>query len=229
MMRTDPAFIAGILSQIPVPTYAMRGNHVVFLLATDISNTLHGGTTAGVNLSLLGAGYRLACLDLPSHGEDAHETEIPLVNWRTRIEGGDTTLFTNFAARLSRVIDTLRTTDVSIVGQSRGGYVAAICAALEPRVKRIVMLAPVTDLQRLSEFDGYTVNQSIFGLGQYTSVLSTKDIYIRIGNNDTRVGTDAAEDFADDVGAEIEVVDEPGHGVTDDGEVAAWLTSKVDP
>lgn len=228
-MRTDPAFIAGILSQRPVPTFAMRGNHVVFLLAMDIDNTLNGNTTAGVNLSLLSAGYRIASLDLPSHGEDAHESETPLVNWRTRIEGGDTTLFTNFAAGLSRVIDTLRVNDVSIVGQSRGGYVAAICAALEPRVKRIVMLAPVTDLQRLTEFDGYTVDQDVFGLGQYTAVLSGKAIYIRIGNNDERVGTDAAEAFAADVGAQIEIVDEPGHGVTDDGEVAAWLTSKVDP
>lgn len=227
MARTPSSFITRAKGLVAPPVARIYGGHTVLFLVTDRTDSFNSGLVGSLPASLVAAGCRLITLDLPAHGSDLTPGVQPLNEWRNRIAAGNTTLFTNFAAAVSRLIDSERLTDVTVFGQSRGGYVAAYCAAVDSRIKRMMMAAPVTNLQRLTEFDGYTVNQSTFGLGQFTAALSAKPIYIRMYATDTRVGTDAAQSFATAVGATIDLVAGSGHVAPDSGQMAAWLLSKV--
>jgi len=196
----------------------------VVVLATNMHDTLYGGLLKGVPADLIGAGFSLLSMDLPCHGAD-QDVENPLVCWQTRIEAGDADIFRRFCGDLSAVLNDLGATDVSIVGQSRGGYVATVCAAYDTRIRNLALIMPVTDLQRLTEFDGYSVDQTVFGLAQYDRFLADRSILVRIGADDTRVGTDAVASFATSVGAELVLVGEAGHDIHNNGEVAAWLVA----
>jgi pimeloyl-ACP methyl ester carboxylesterase len=183
-------------------------------------------TMGSVPSGLISAGYRLLALDLPCHGTDTDINLPPLTSlrcWRNRIEAGDQQLFVRYCNGLSAVLDELDVEDVYVVGQSRGGYVAAICAARDPRIRKLMMIAPVTNLQRLSEFDGYVVDQSVFGLQQHADALRTIAIRVRIGRDDQRVGTEAAIEFAGWAGASLDIVDMAGHVPPDDGSTVTWL------
>lgn len=228
MARTSASIVTRSKAIQP-PVYRLKGRHMVIVLATDMNDTLDTDVMGGIPASLLASGYTIASLDQPAHGADATVGVQPLTEWRNRIQGGNTTMFTDFAKRVSRLIDEERVGDVSIVGQSRGGYCACFAAAQDTRIKRLFLTAPVTNLQSLTEFDGYTVNQTTFGLGQFTGALSAKAIKVRIHATDTRVSTSAAQTFATAVGAEFETVAGSGHVPTDTGQAAAWLASLVDP
>jgi pimeloyl-ACP methyl ester carboxylesterase len=184
------------------------------------------GPMGTVPSELVSAGYKLLALDLPCHGADADPAFLPLEQlkcWRKRIEAGDSQIFTRFCSGLSAVLDQLDVDQAYIVGQSRGGYVGAICAGRDARIRKLVMLAPVTDLQRLTEFNGYTVDATTFGLARYASALRTIGVRVRVGNDDQRVGTDAAVAFAQSVNASLDVVAIPGHVPPEDGSTVRWL------
>jgi pimeloyl-ACP methyl ester carboxylesterase len=193
-------------------------------MAFDIDQTLYGGSMGRTPSDLIGAGFSLLALDLPCHGADATEPAgQELVCWRKRLEGGDRQLFTRFCSGLSAVLDHLNVQQAYVVGQSRGGYVAATCAAYDRRLTRLVLLKPASDLTRLSEFSGFDPGPD-FLLTRYQPALIDRSILVRIGNADTRVGTDAAILFAQTVGATLRIVDTPGHDLPEDGSTVEWLT-----
>lgn len=225
--RTPASFITRAKQLIAPPSSRVYGGHTVLFFVTDKTDSFGSGLVGSIPASLVAAGCRLITVDLPAHGADLTPGVLPLAEWKNRISGGNTTIFTNFAAAVTRLIDSERLTDVSIFGQSRGGYCAAVCAALDPRIKRLMLAAPVTNLQKLTEFDGYTVNQTTFGLGQYTTALSAKQIYIRTYATDTRVDTAATQTFATAVGATLDLVSGSGHVAPDTGQMATWLLSQV--
>jgi len=210
-----------------VPDYVLTpgsGPLVVLMATTKETATL--GVMGGVPSSLISAGYKLLALDLPCHGADEDPNLPPLHQltcWRNRIEAGDSQIFTRFCDGLSDVLDELDVEQVFVVGQSRGGYVGAVCAARDARIRKLVMLAPVTDLDRLSEFSGYRVDQAIFGLGRFADTLKTIDVRVRIGNDDTRVDTASAVAFAQSVNADLDLVDFSGHVPPEDGSTVRWL------
>lgn len=208
-----------------LPAYEVIPNSgpLVVLMAFDIQSTLHGTSLGRIPSDLIGAGFSLLALDLPCHGADA--TEPPgkeLVCWRKRLESGDRDLFLRYCAGLSAVLDHLDAKKAYVVGQSRGGYVAATCAAYDQRLTALALIMPVTDLTRLSEFSGYDPGPD-FRLGQYRPELITRAILVRIGNDDPRVGTDAATEFARQMGATLRIIDSPGHDVPEDGSTTEWL------
>lgn len=193
-------------------------------MAFDIDQTLYGGSMGRTPSDLISAGFSLLALDLPCHGADATEPAgQELVCWRKRLESGDRQLFTRFCTGLSAVLDHLGAPEAYVVGQSRGAYVAVVCAAADRRLRRLVLLKPVTDLTRLTEFNGFDPGPD-FLLTRYQSALADRSILVRIGNADTRVGTDAAIQFAQTVGATLRVVDIPGHDLPEDGSTVEWLT-----
>lgn len=214
--------------EAPEPAPPPGSRPLVVLYGMDADSTLNGSAMDdGVVPALRAAGYPLMSLDLPCHGAQATSAS-PLYCWRTTIERGDFDIFNRFCRAISAELDRIGATNVVGVGQSRGGYIGAVCAAYDPRFTKLIMLKPVTDLQRLTEFDGYRVDQSLFGLGQYRTALRRIPVSIIIGGDDTRVGTDAAQAFAELVGAEIEIAPSPGHGLPRNGYTAAWVLARVE-
>jgi pimeloyl-ACP methyl ester carboxylesterase len=161
--------------------------------------------------------------DLPCHGEGL-DTSKALYCWRDQIEAGQHQMFDEFCKQLSRRISEWGYRRIQIGGISRGGYVAALCAAKDRRITEIGLWAPVTNLQALYEFDGYDVDQEQHGLMQHVGALSKKPAYIRIGADDHRVGTGFAVEFGNAIGAKIDLLDSIGHRAPDpSGEMANWL------
>jgi alpha-beta hydrolase superfamily lysophospholipase len=206
-----------------VPEYGLiaRGSSLAIVFAADIDRSLTGESIVPIAQQLARAGFSVVSLDLPSHrpGEEPSE----LSGWRHRIDSGETDIFTKFCDDVSAVLDDLNATRVSAVGISRGGYVAAVCAARDERIHTLALLAPVTDLARLEEFGGAVLDPAIYGLAQYAPILANRTVLIRIGRNDQRVGTDSAIAFARSIGAELVVVDVDGHSVKDNGSTARWV------
>ena len=194
---------------------------LIVLFGTDAAATLAGGVMDdGLVGALRAEGYELFSMDLPCHSGPNPGT---LLCWRTSIEGGDSDLFGRFCRELSSELNRQGVTKAIAIGQSRGGYVATTCASYDFRFSKILMLKPVTDLQKLSEFDGYAVDQSLFGLDRYVPALLGRPISIIIGENDTRVSTESAQDFAELVGADIDIVDSFDHLLPDNGVTAKWV------
>ena len=99
-----------------------------------------------------------------------------------------------------------------VVGISRGGYLALRAGRL-PGVRAVVALSPVTDLSRLSEFEGVAVDPS------YRLTRPPVPVFSAIGSDDRRVGTDAAIALLDD----IVVIPSVGHNLAGLEEGVAFL------
>lgn len=215
------------LPPVTTPDYELiPGGPLVVLLAMGAHDTLYGSSMENVPSDLIGAGFSLLSLDMPCHGP-GEDPVVGLHCWRDRIEAGDINLFLRFCSGLSNVLDELAANDVSIIGQSRGGYVAITCAAYDDRFRRVALLRPVTDLARLSEFADFRLDQALFGTDQFVPYLSDRPVLVRIGRNDQRVGTDAAIAFAEAVGAELHVLDVDGHAGPDEGVTTQWLLERL--
>lgn len=209
----------------PLPAYGLipGTGPLVVLMAFDINQTLYGGSLGTTTSDLINAGFSLLALDLPCHGADATEPAgSELACWRRRLEAGDQQLFIHYCHGLSAVLDQLRVQEAYVVGQSRGAYVAATCAAYDRRLTRLVLLKPVTDLTQLVEFNGFDPGPA-FLLSHYKSELANISVLLRIGTQDTRVGTDAAVNFAKLIGATLRLSDSPGHDLPEDGSTVQWL------
>lgn len=208
-----------------LPTYEVIGSGpLVVVLAADMQNTLYdSATTDTIVPRLLSAGYSVMSLDLPCHGADAEPGVQPLVCWAQRIAAGDAGIFLTFCAGLFGVLDQRGVSEVGIVGVSRGAYVAITCAAYDERFRDLALEIPLTDLNYLTEFKSLPVDESLFGTDQYVPYISDRAILVRIGRDDTRVGTALAVAFAQKLHATLELTDAVGHAVAEDGSTITWL------
>ena len=148
-------------------------------------------------------GYLFVALDPPCHGEDVKKGEPgQLLGWRRRLEKG-TPFIADFTKQASSVLDHLiqeKFTDAARVaasGVSRGGFLAFHFAAADDRIKAAVGFAPVTDLLALSEFKGLEKNEAVrkLALHEIAPRLTSRPVWISIGNNDERVSTESAIAF----------------------------------
>ena len=208
-----------------LPAYEVIGSGpIVVVLAVDMQETLYDSATTGTIVPrLLNAGYSVMSLDLPCHGADAEPGVQPLDCWAQRIAAGDKDIFLNFCAGLFGVLDGLGAPQVGIVGISRGAYVAITCGAYNERFRDIAFEIPVTDLNYLTEFKSMPVDETLFGTDQYAPYISNRVSLVRIGKDDTRVGTALAVVFAQKVGATLELTDAVGHEIAEDGSTITWL------
>lgn len=62
-------------------------------------------------------------------------------------------------------------------------------ASANVEISNVVGLSPVTDLQRLKEFDKVKVDESIYGLEGKSHHIASLHIFVKIGSADDRVGT----------------------------------------
>jgi dienelactone hydrolase len=216
----------------------------LFVLANAAEETLKHATYNHSGLLLAEKGVLCVALDVPGHGKDVRPGELGgLDAWRSRLEKGDPWL-ADFTKRASAVLDHLIKegyTDaekVAVCGTSRGGFLALHWAAADSRVGAAAAFAPVTDLLVLREFHGMEKHAATkaLDLREHAGKLAGRPIWVCIGNNDERVGTDQVIGFTRKVVAaslaakkpapvELHVMPTAGHSVHDTAydEAAAWL------
>jgi pimeloyl-ACP methyl ester carboxylesterase len=230
----------GVLGDKPAKPAA-----TLFILAGSLEDALNNADYNKVGQLLMKDGCLCVSLDVPCHGKDVKSGEATgLSGWRARLEKGDE-LVSGFAKKASEVLDRLikdgytAADRVAVAGTSRGGFMALHWAAAEPRVGWTAAFAPVSDLLVLAEFRGMEKNAPTrsVDLAKQANKLAGRPIWICIGNNDARVGTDQVIAFTRKVveasaagkkpaPIEIHVMPSVGHSIhpTAHEEVAAWLT-----
>jgi pimeloyl-ACP methyl ester carboxylesterase len=208
-----------------LPVYKVIGSGpIVVVLAMDMQRTLYDSATTDTLVPrLLSAGYSVMSLDLPCHGADEEPGVPPLDCWARRIAAGNEDLFLSFCAQLSAVLNDLGAPNAAIVGISRGGYVAITCAAYNEHLRDVALEIPVTDLNYLTEFKALPVDEKRFRTDQYARCIRGRASMVRIGKDDTRVGTALASAFAHRVGAALQLTDAVGHRIAEDGSTIGWL------
>src|SRR5439155_27114503 len=135
---------------------------------------------------------------------------------------------------------------IAACGNSRGACMAVHFAAAEPRVKFVAAFIPLTNLLIPFEFAGMESMESLPGKAAFQKAralalinvaakLAGRPIWVCIGNDDNRVGTDSAITFSRRVveasnlqgeraAIELHVTATEGHGVYATGheDAAAW-------
>jgi pimeloyl-ACP methyl ester carboxylesterase len=195
----------------------------VVILATSKAESLD--EYAGITTHL--PGWRVVSLDLPAHGADRRPHEAaPLTAWRQRIDRGEDVIGT-FTRRLSRLIDTLPTTDVVLVGVSRGGFMALHGMATDARIDAVVAFMPVTRLRALREFADADPAVDRFDVARLA--LAGRPIWMSISRRDERVNDRAAIDAATVLRATLTTTPREGHVFTPEDERAAaiWMRAIV--
>ena len=232
--------LLGSKGETPAPT--------LFILAGSLEDALGNDDYAKVGRLLLKKGFVCVSVDIPCHGKDHKGTKpAGLTGWRSRLENGDDLLLP-FTKNVSAVLDHLikeGITDarrVAICGTSRGGFMAVHAAAAEPRIRCVAAFAPVTDLLALREFTGMEKNAPTrdLDLRKHADKLAGRSLWLCIGNNDQRVGTDQAIAFTRKMVAasqakkkpadvQLHVMDTVGHRIHASAheEAAAWFAVRL--
>jgi dienelactone hydrolase len=169
--------------------------------------TLAGSAEDGMNrdyqpiaATLRAAGWLSLSVDLPAHGADARATEStsPLFAWRQRALAGEA-FIDRFTGQLRAVLDygvsagAVDPRRIVVVGFSRGGFLALHAAAADARITSVAAIQPVTDLLQLSEWQGVPASVADpLGVRALVPTLVGRRIWLSIGWQDTRVGTQAA-------------------------------------
>lgn len=197
--RTTAGGVSFVMRGDPGP----RPKPVIVCLAQSGAETLQTEPYAASGRELVRNGWLAVSLDIPGHGGEHRQGEPPGIEaWRVRIQKGQP-FVDELARRVSAVLDHLileKAIDparIAIEGTSRGGFLAAHVAAREPRFKAVVMYAPVTNLELVTEFQPVKDHpgQKALALSHYAEKLADRRIWLVIGNSDGRVGTDSAIQF----------------------------------
>ena len=222
---------------------------VLIILATTIQGTLGSEYYRHCGNQLLGNGYVCVSIDLPCHGDQRIGDEPEgLPGWSHKVSQG-VNFVAEFNRRLSSALDYLieeRIADperIAICGTSRGGFLALHGAINDKRIKCVAAFSPVTDLFVLHEFKSNPKKKLIkeINLLNYINQLAYRKVWIVIGDQDKRVGTDHAVKLAREVSnlsnnlqttgkVYLHVMSEPrGHTVPDgaDKMAAKWIVKEL--
>ncbi|MBC3491890.1 alpha/beta hydrolase family protein [Pseudomonas taiwanensis] len=168
---------------------------LLITITTDIKESMTD-VYSPVGGLLAAKGYNIAAIDVTCHGRDIKKKEkYGLDCWRTRADASSENIFDNYIQNLKSVIADIEqqqladTSNTTVLGISRGGYLAMKAASEIQQVSIVIALAPVTDIFRLREFDGAKAPRSIYSPQAFFAPLSTKHLFIQINNSDDRVGT----------------------------------------
>lgn len=170
------------------------------------------------------AGYLVVSLDLPAHGDDVRPGETAgLAGWRSRLAQGENVVaYAN--ARATAVLNYLVAngytdrTRVAAMGISRGGFLAVHWMASNPNVAAVAAVCPVTKLRYVAEFAGmgpHALTDSLDLEKLASNINLRKPLWLTIGNNDTRVGTDLCISFARAVETATPLVLDPDGSAVD--------------
>ncbi|SFH44112.1 serine aminopeptidase domain-containing protein [Pseudomonas sp. NFACC45] len=168
---------------------------LLIIATTDIKESMTN-TYSPIGEILSSKGYSVAAIDVPCHGKDINKKEGSGLNcWRARADENSYNIFDSYIDNLKSVLGDIaekhkaRLEEITVLGISRGGYIAIKASAEIPSITSIIAMAPVTDVFRLREFENSKANKTVYTLAPYYQVLSKKHVFIQINNNDDRVGT----------------------------------------
>lgn len=169
----------------------------VFVLAGSIESMDQQRLYSETGRQLSAKGWLYITIDIPCHGHDRRENEPGQISgWAHRVVQGED-FVTPFVKRCADVLDYLIEagyTDpqrISVCGTSRGGFCALRLAAAEPRIRAVTCVSPVTNLLALREFEGVTAEQAApHSVMAFADKLAGRSIWLSMGNDDARVGTD---------------------------------------
>lgn len=244
-MRTDEGvyfWMIGMRKPYPAPT--------VFAFATTGESTLGSDAYNAPLLLLEQTGYLVVSLDLPCHGVDRGPDEIEGIDgWPARLRKKDP-IVPDFLKKASHVLDDLTKSrfsdprNVGVYGFSRGAFVALHLAATDRRFRCVGALSPVTDLFALTEFKPLEADETArsISLNAKVSLLATLPVWMCIGNDDDRVGTDAAFSLTRDIvraaraantlaPVELHIMPSAGHSTPPEASrwVATWIHQTLGP
>jgi dienelactone hydrolase len=226
-------------------TTASRPAPTLIVLAGDIDGTLGNAYFRQCGNQLAEDGWLCVSIDLPCHGRESRNGEPSgLSGWSHRANRQENFVADN-NARLASVLDHVIKTGqtdpqrIAACGTSRGGFLAIHFAAYDSRVRCAAGFAPVTDLSALSEFKAIEDKPFVaqLSLSAQADKLAGRPVWIVIGDQDERVGTDRAIEFCSrltaatrsqqlDSQAELHVLPEPRGHTTPSGSgerAAEWV------
>ena len=244
-LKTNDGVELGVLGEAkknqPAPT--------LIILATTIQGTLGSEYYRHCGNQLMEQGYVCVSINLPCHGGQRIGDEPEgLPGWNYRVSRGDD-FIAEFNRRLSSVLDYLiekgitNPEKIAICGTSRGGFLALHGAVHDKRIKCVAAFSPVTDLFVLREFKKNHKQELIKGINivSYAKELACRKVWIVIGDQDKRVGTDRAVKLAREISklsnnpkttgkVQLHVLPEPrGHTVPEgaDKMAAKWIVKEL--
>lgn len=189
--------------------YGIWGEHdgkpapVLFVLAGTIDGTLSKPYFRQCGNQLAEHGFLSVSIDIPCHGTLWKKGYSGLTGW-SALAAEEVDFVAQNNTRLSKVLDHLIATGVAdenkiaVCGTSRGGFLAIHFAAHDQRVACAAAFAPVTDLKALNEFKNLSENNFVdtLSVSSKADALAGRPVWIVIGDQDERVGTGQAIEFA---------------------------------
>jgi pimeloyl-ACP methyl ester carboxylesterase len=161
-----------------------------------------------VGLRLHAQGWNVVSFDLPCHGADRRPGEPPeMKGWAARTRAGEDWI-APFAAKARCVLDyavrkgLADPARLAVAGTSRGGFMALQLAVRLPDLRAAAAFATVTDLTALYEFDGLHELPRVqaWRLESNADALAGRPVWLIIGEQDERVGTDRTVSLARSLG-----------------------------
>ena len=178
---------------------------LVIIFTTDIESSLNGDFTP-IGLLLSQKGYPVASIDVTCHGNDVRTKEVAGLDcWAKRIKNVNSDIFIDMVKRSYDMIADVHThkqaetSSIFVIGVSRGGYAALKLAQFNQAADHLILISPVTNLSKLSEFKNVEVNKNLYSLEASYKNLANDHIFLQIGTTDDRVGTNEALNFVNGV------------------------------
>lgn len=148
------------------------------------------------------ANLHIFSITLPGHGKEAgeplgHKNREVMEQWSKELEKGHNFVAV-FVAKAVKLINQLIERGIidqdciAVAGLSRGAFFAAHLAAADQRIKLLLGYAPLTQLEKLEEFEPLRNDPLVRSLAvrELADRLADKQIRFYIGNLDHRVGTE---------------------------------------
>ena len=236
----DRRFIVSLLS--PAHDRLARDPALLLTFAAGREGSLFSATYRHTAEAFLGAGHRALSFDFIGHGERIDRFGPGIDGLRNSLVLGGVDPFSVFAEDASAVIDTcvgrglVRPGQIAASGTSRGGYLALYLLAHEPRVAVAAGFAPVTDWRVLAEFKDDMERPEVAALAMKhrAAQMAGRSVFLAIGRNDMRVGTDTCVALYERLAAtgievEFSLTNDPGHrmGIVGYEHGAAWLLERI--
>ena len=151
----------------------------------------------------LAAGHYVLSFDLPHHGERVKQYGEGLSGMSGALMAGDDP-FEQFVDDGKAALDACLEKGIGpngmivAYGVSRAAYCCLRLAAADPRVRAIAGPSPVTDWALLTEFEEAFDQSKLeqIHIDNWADQLADRAVYLCIGSQDDRVGTDSCVQFA---------------------------------
>ncbi len=182
----------------------------------------------------LAQGHRVISFDLPAHGDRVGIHGSDITGLRNALVAGEDPFMALVEDGKGVIGECIRRGwarpgRIAVSGSSRGGYMALRMLAADDRIAAGAGFAPVTDWSLLREFSADREREDVraLGLARFVQGMIGKHVYLAIGSEDERVGTESCRQFHavlvkvneetmhDASLAELLLTEDKGHSVND--------------